>query len=177
MTNNFSTHSCIWLWLAIHEAQISLIILGPDSQNVYKTVWNIMNQTMLDLDRSGIVGIGSCSCHMCRKTFVMIDLHQWFELSAAREEDYGNVEHAFVMPENKFLRHKSRMLSIFTLGIGCSGRIHYLASISCRLSYSSSRRWTSNQSAVWSAIISFLWFADSSQLICLTISYRDMYVL
>ena len=48
---------------ATQEAQIAPL-LGSDWSNVNKTVWNIMKQTMLDVDKPGFVDVRSCNLHL-----------------------------------------------------------------------------------------------------------------
>ena len=75
-----------------------------------------MNQIMFDLDRPGPVDTGSCKLHIYHNAFtaalkeygngiitLVIDLLQWFELCAARQEDYQKVQHSLGIQEHKFL--------------------------------------------------------------------------
>ena len=70
--------------------------------------------------------IGSCNLHIVHNAFkkgldaftssnseFVIDLHSWFKLSAARREDYEDVQEQMSLPKHKFLKHvESRWLTL-----------------------------------------------------------------
>jgi len=70
-----------------------LLVLESDGPNVNKTVWNRVNEAMLEIDRPGLLDIGTCNLHIYYNAFVkgldkyannvtnlVIDLHEWFKL-------------------------------------------------------------------------------------------------
>ena len=105
-----------------------LQMLESDGPNVNKTVWNIVNDALLNLpNRSyGLTDIGTCNLHICHNAFAkglemfgssipefVIDLHLWFKMSAARREDYDMVQEEMGLPKHKFLKHvECRWLSL-----------------------------------------------------------------
>ena len=95
---------------AVHDNGIALEqlqMLESDGPNVNKTVWNIVNDALLNLPSRnyGLTDIGTCNLHICHNAFAqglevvggssisefVIDLHLWFKMSAARREDYEAV--------------------------------------------------------------------------------------
>ena len=78
-------------------------MLESDGPNVNKTVWNIVNDVLVNWPYSnfGLTDTGTCNLHSCHNAFAkglemfgssisefVIDLHLWFKMSAARREDY-----------------------------------------------------------------------------------------
>ena len=96
-----------------------LLVLESDGPNVNKTVWNRVNEAMLEIDRPGLLDIGTCNLHIYYNAFVkgldkyannvtnlVIDLHQWFKLWTAREEDYTVIQNDLGLADHKFLSLK-----------------------------------------------------------------------
>ena len=93
-----------------------------------KTVWNIVNDALLNLPSRnyGLTDIGTCNLHICHNAFAkglevfgssisefVIDLHLWFKMSAARREDYEVVQEEMGLAKHKFLKHvECRWLSL-----------------------------------------------------------------
>jgi hypothetical protein len=106
---------------AIHGNNLRLellLMLESDGPNVNKTVWNNINETVKSLGRKSLVDIGTCNLHICHNAFskglaaafgtlpdLVIDLYQWFKLSAARQEDYRKIQNELGLPKHKFLKH------------------------------------------------------------------------
>ncbi len=106
---------------AIHDRKLPLerlMMLGRDGPNVNKAVFNIMNKCVFDVNKHGLVDIGTCVLHVVHNAFVkglpcygnnisdlVIDVHQWFKLSPARQEDYAALQVKQGVPVHKFLKH------------------------------------------------------------------------
>ena len=102
-----------------------LQMLESDGPNVNKTVWNIVNDVLVNRN-FGLTDIGTCNLHICHNAFAkglemfgssisefVIDLHLWFKMSAARREDYELVQEEMGLAKHKFLKHvECRWLSL-----------------------------------------------------------------
>lgn len=116
---------------AVHDNGIALEqlqMLESDGLNVNKTVWNIVNDALLNLPSRnyGLTDISTRNLHICHNTFAkglevfassisefVIDLHLWFKMSAARQEDYEAVQEEMGLAKHKFLKHvECRWLSL-----------------------------------------------------------------
>ena len=97
-----------------------LQMLESDGPNVNKTVWNILNDALVNLPNRnfGLTDIGTCNLHICHNAFAkglemvgssiskfVIDLHLWFKMSAARRGDYQLVQEEMGLAKHKFLKH------------------------------------------------------------------------
>ena len=95
-------------------------MLESDGPNVNKTVWNIVNDVLMNLPNRnfGLTDIGTCNLHIWHNAFAkglemfgssisefVIDLHLWFKMSAARREDYELVQEEMGLAKHKFLKH------------------------------------------------------------------------
>ena len=105
-----------------------LQMLESDGPNVNKTVWNIVNDALVNLPNRnyGLTDIGTRNLHICHNAFAkglemfgssisefVIDLHLWFKMSAARREDYELVQEEMGLAKHKFLKHvECRWLSL-----------------------------------------------------------------
>ena len=103
-------------------------MLESDGPNVNKTVWNIVNDVLVNWPNRnfGLTDIGTCNLHICHNVFAkgleifgssisefVIDLHLWFKMSAARREDYELVQEEMGLAKHKFLKHvECRWLSL-----------------------------------------------------------------
>ena len=116
---------------AIHDNGLTLNclqMLESDGPNVNKTVWNLVNEQVLQLPEGnhGLIDIGTCNLHIFHNAFakglhefgnelseLVIDIHTWFKLSAARREDYQEVQESLGLPKKYFLKHvDSRWLTL-----------------------------------------------------------------
>ena len=116
---------------AIHDNGLTLNflqMLESDGPNVNKTVWNLVNEQVLQLPERnhGLIDIGTCNLHIFHNAFakclhefgnelseLVIDIHTWFKLSAARREDYQKVQESLGLPKKNVLKHvDSRWLTL-----------------------------------------------------------------
>lgn len=98
-----------------------LVMLGSDGPNVSKTVWNIVNEKVMETERPGgigLVNVGTCNLHVVNKAFgkglttcfnnipeLVIDVYHWFKLSAVRKEEFLAIQEEFGLPTHAFLKH------------------------------------------------------------------------
>ena len=103
-------------------------MLESDGPNVNKTVWNILNDALVNLSNRnfGLTDIGMCNLHICHNAFAkglemfgssisefVIDLHLWFKVSAARREDYELMQEEMGLAKHRFFKHvECRWLSL-----------------------------------------------------------------
>jgi hypothetical protein len=104
----------------------NLIMLSSDGPNVNKALFTSLNDACKLTGSSGLVDIGTCSIHKVHNAFgealsatlwetdsIIIDIYQWFKLSAARREDYKEIQKILDIPEHTFLRYvQCRWLSL-----------------------------------------------------------------
>ena len=97
-----------------------LQMLESQGPNTNKTVWNIVNDVLVNLPNRnfGLTDIGTCNLHICHNAFAkglemfgssisefVIDLHLWFKMCAARREDCELVLEEMGLAKHKFLKH------------------------------------------------------------------------
>ena len=98
-----------------------LLVLGSDGPNVNKRVWNNVNDEVLkcsDRGNKGLLDISSCTLHVVHNSFgkglesygkniseFIIEIHQWFKLSAARREDFALLQESKGHKKLCFLKH------------------------------------------------------------------------
>ena len=105
-----------------------LLTLGNDGPNVNKTIWRELEQKIrrANPDFQGFVDLGTCNIHIVYNSFgkgldkygkdaeqLLIDLHSLFKYSAARRQDYKNLQLNLDLELKLFIEHSSlRWLSI-----------------------------------------------------------------
>lgn len=105
-----------------------LLTLGSDGPNVNKTIWRLLEQKLKSKcpEFDGFVDIGTCNIHIIHNSFgkgiekygkdceqLAIDLHSLFKYSAARREDFRELQLNLDLEQRIFLEHTSlRWLSI-----------------------------------------------------------------
>ena len=105
-----------------------LLTLGSDGPNVNKTIWRELEQKIrrANPDFQGFVDVGTCNIHIVHNSFgkgldkygkdaeqLLIDLHSLFKYSAARRQDYKNLQLNLDLELKLFIEHSSlRWLSI-----------------------------------------------------------------
>jgi hypothetical protein len=103
-----------------------LLMMSSDGPNVNKTLYKLLDNDCKKAGSVGLLDVGTCSLHKVHNAFgaaldetgwemdaVIIDIYQWFKLSAARREDYINVQKLLDVPEQTFLRFvQCRWLSL-----------------------------------------------------------------
>ncbi len=98
-----------------------LLTLGSDGPNVNKTVWKEVNESVLknaERGRTGLLEIGSCTLHVVHNAFAkgleeygknisefVLEVYQWFKLSAARREDFAALQEKKGVKTVGFLKH------------------------------------------------------------------------
>jgi hypothetical protein len=104
----------------------NLIMLSSDGPNVYKSLFRRLDADCKTAGSGGLLDVGTCNLHKVHNAFgsalqstswetdaVIIDIYQWFKLSAARREDYKHVQKLLDVPEKTFLRFvECRWLSL-----------------------------------------------------------------
>ena len=99
------------------DKMLTLIWDGP---NVNKTIFQKMNE-LISGDHpefKGLIDLGSCTLHAIHNAFgkgieqygkdidnLCMDLHTLFKYSAARREDYKDIQIEFELPEHAFQQH------------------------------------------------------------------------
>ena len=97
-----------------------MLTLIRDGPNVNKTIFQRMNE-LISGDHpefKGLIDLGSCTLHTVHNAFgkgieqygkdidnLCVDLHTLFKYSAARREDYKDIQIEFELPEHAFQRH------------------------------------------------------------------------
>ena len=106
-----------------------LLALGSDGPNINKTVWRKVNEEVMKTTgcgQNGMLDIGTCSLHIAHNSFskglesygggvsdFVIDIHQWFKLSAARREDFAKLQESKGVHKVGFMKHvECRWLSL-----------------------------------------------------------------
>ena len=105
-----------------------LLTPGCDGPNVNKTIWRELEQKIrrANPDFQGFVDVGACNIHIVHNSFgkgldkygkdaeqLLIDLHSLFKYSAARQQDYKNLQLNLDLELKLFIEHSSlRWLSI-----------------------------------------------------------------
>ena len=105
-----------------------MLTLIRDGPNVNKTIFQKMNE-LISGDHpefKGLINLGSCTLHTVHNAFgkgieqygkdidnLCMDLHTLFKYSAARREDYKDIQIEFELPEHAFQQHTEvRWLSL-----------------------------------------------------------------
>jgi len=95
-----------------------LLVLGSDGPNVNKKVWNNVNDVVKSSGGHGLLDIKSCTLHVVHNSFgkgldsygksipeFVVEIHQWFKLSAARREDFALLQESKGAQKLGFLKH------------------------------------------------------------------------
>ncbi len=95
-----------------------MLTLGNDGPNVNKTVFTILNERVLNVRDGPLLDISSCVLHTIHNAFeagtkaygnlvveLSIDLHLFFKISSARQEDLKQVQEALNVCQHVFLRY------------------------------------------------------------------------
>ena len=110
-----------------------LLTLGSDGPNVNKTIWRELEQKIrrANPDFQGFVDVGNCNIYIVHNSFgkgldkygkdakqLLIDLHSLFKYSAARRQDYKNLQLNLDLELKLFIEHSS----LIWLSIGSAVR-------------------------------------------------------
>lgn len=118
---------------SIEKAQLplkKLIMISSDGPNVNKTVWNLFNEDLIKLRKSGLVKVGFCNIHICHNAFLkglekfglstsefIIEVYNYFDDYPSREEDFAYCQTKCEVPNHKFIKHvNSRWLTLESSG-------------------------------------------------------------
>ena len=98
-----------------------LLVLGSDGPNVNKKVWKVVNDEVVKCSgraNKGLLDISSCTLHVVHNSFgkgldsygkniseFVIEIYQWFKLSAARREDFALLQESKGAQKLSFLKH------------------------------------------------------------------------
>jgi hypothetical protein len=102
-----------------------LIALGRDGPNVNKTVKRLIDENLKALQLPATIDLGPCLLHTVQNAFraglahipvvedLILDLHSWFRLSAARREDFKSIQIEEVVETHALLKHgQTRWLTL-----------------------------------------------------------------
>lgn len=106
-------------------------MLSSDGPNVNKTVWNKINENVMECRGKGILNIGTCNLHIIDNALtkglsefgdecsdLVIKIYYFFHNRPVRVEDFEKVQSKLKLPSHRFIKHSTTRWT--TLKLSCS---------------------------------------------------------